>query len=381
MDVLIYFMVYAGSALMAFNVYLYMRFAKKIRQNENWDRESKVLNIPILLLVLFLAGYLAVGIFGKPDVIMAAILFGGSIFVFVMLWLIQRTVDRIKENEHLEAKLSAAEEANRAKTFFLSNMSHDLRTPLNAIIGYTALAEKEEQISDTQKDYIHKIDKAGHQLLEIVNAVLEMSRIESDRLEPQLDRINLAECIRETGDLIRNQMTEKMIAFTVSCEIADPWVSCDKNLLNRVLMNLLSNAVKFTGEGGSVSLTLTETGTEDGRGPYEFRVKDTGIGMSPEFVERLFLPFERERTSTVSKIQGTGLGMTITKSIVERMGGTIDVKTEVGKGTEFTIRAAFPIEAPEPAPEEGTEDPGEIRFDGKRSFWSRTTRSTPRSPR
>ena len=143
MKFLIYFMVYSGSALMAFNIFLYLRFARYIRKGNSWSRESRILNFPIFLLILFLVGYLAVGIFGKPDIIMSAILFGGSIFVSVMLWLIWSAVGRIQESEHLKAKLSAAEEASKSKTFFLSNMSHDLRTPLNAIIGYTTLAKAE----------------------------------------------------------------------------------------------------------------------------------------------------------------------------------------------------------------------------------------------
>ncbi len=139
-EVFLYLMIYAGSALMAYNIYGYVGFSRDVRKHGNWDRERRLFHLPILLLILFFIGYLVVGIFGKPDLVMAGILFGGSIFVFVMLLLIRRTFDRIRENEQLEAKLSAVEEASKAKTFFLSNMSHDIRTPLNAIIGYTTLA-------------------------------------------------------------------------------------------------------------------------------------------------------------------------------------------------------------------------------------------------
>ena len=142
-DIFLYLMIYAGSVLMAFNIYRYMCFARDVRKHGNWDRERKLFNIPICLLIMFFAGYLIVGFFGNPDLVMAGILFGGSIFVFVMLLFMQRIFDRIQENEQLEVKLSAAEEANKAKTFFLSNMSHDIRTPLNAIIGYTTLANQE----------------------------------------------------------------------------------------------------------------------------------------------------------------------------------------------------------------------------------------------
>ena len=153
---LIYFMVFGGSALMAYNIYRYVRFSRSIRAHGDWEQERRFFNIPIILLVLFLIGYLVVGLFGHPDTVMAGILFGGSIFVFVMLLLIQRAMDRIQEQERLEAKLLAAEEANRAKTFFLSNMSHDIRTPLNAIIGYTTLAEKEGCSPEETCGYIKK---------------------------------------------------------------------------------------------------------------------------------------------------------------------------------------------------------------------------------
>ena len=363
-EYLIYFMVFAGSALMAYNIFLYVRFARRVSKRGNWDKERRVLNLPILLLILFLAGYLIVGIFGKPDIVISAILFGGSIFVFVMMWLIQRTVSRVQENEHLEAQLSAAEEASRAKTFFLSNMTHDLRTPLNAIIGYTTLAKKEES-PEKQLEYVNKIDTASRQLLAIVNDVLEMSRIESGKIELEQRRTDIEECVREAGEIIKTQLNEKNITFTQSSDVEDKWVLCDKNLLTRVLMNLLSNAGKFTGENGAVELGLKQLSKDGGSGDYEIRVKDDGIGMDQGFVEHMFSPFERERVSTVSKIQGTGLGMSITKNILDMMGGRIEVVTEKGKGTEFIINVSFPIEKPE---ETKAESETAIRFDGLRAL-------------
>ena len=401
---LIYLMIYSGSGLMAYNIYRYVRFSHDVREHGNWDRERRFFNFPIVLLVLFLLGYLIVGLIGNPDLVVAGILFGGSVFVFAMIVLVRRVFDRIQENEHLEAMLSAAEEANKAKTSFLTNMSHDIRTPLNAIIGYTALAKQENTTPEEQTEYFRKIERASGQLLDIVNDVLEMSCIESGKLEIEPVRTNLERCIQETGDLIRTQMQRKHINFTVTCDVRNKWVLCDKNLLDRALMNLLGNAEKFTGEKGSVSLKLTEihgtgmpgtkmSGTEmpgtkipgtkmpginktlefdkidesekTGKiaetGSYEIRVKDTGIGMSPEFVKNLFVPFERERTSTISKIQGTGLGMAITKCIIDLMGGRIEVLTEKGKGTEFIITVCFPLE--EPDEEMHGEQSGDITFD------------------
>ena len=348
---LIYLMLYLGSALMAYNIFQYVRFSRHVRKHGNWERKRNLFHIPIVLLILFFLGYLSVTLFGQPDLVVASILFGGSIFVLIMLLLIQQAVDRIQENERLEAKLSAAEEASRAKTVFLSNMSHDIRTPLNAILGYTTLA-KGEDVSPEQKNvYIAKIEKAGRQLLDIVNDVLEMSRIESGRMELALRPANLEECVQEAADLVRTQLEEKHIRFSASCNVAHPWVLCDKIRLNRALMNLLCNAGKFTQENGAVSLALKEISHDADTGCYEIRVADTGIGMSQDFIEKLFMPFERERTSTVSKIQGTGLGMAITKSIIDLMGGGIQVQSQPGKGTEFIITLSLPIAASDEAAE------------------------------
>ena len=365
-DVFIYLMIYAGSALMVYNIYRYMCFSRDVRKHGNWDRERRLFYIPISLLILFLVGYLVVGIFGNPDLVMAGILFGGSVFVFVMLLLIRRTFDRIQENEQLEVKLSAAEEASKAKSFFLSNMSHDIRTPLNAIIGYTTLAKRDGVTHEEKSEYIDKIEKAGHQLLDIVNDVLDMSRIESGKLSLEPTRVNLENCVQEAGDLVRTQLEAKKIELSVSCSVSHKWVLCDKVMLDRALTNLLCNAGKFTEENGSVSLRLTELTKDDETVSYEIRIKDTGIGMSQEFVERLFIPFERERTSTVSKIQGTGLGMAITKSIIDMMGGSITVQTEKDKGTEFIITVTFPLEEPEE--EICSNEEADISFVGMRAL-------------
>ena len=363
---ILYLMIYTGSALMAYNIYRYVCFSRDVRKHGNWDQEQKLFNIPIMLLILFFIGYLVVGLFGKPDLVMAGILFGGSIFVFVMLLLIRRTFDRIQENEQLEARLFAAEEASKAKTFFLSNMSHDIRTPLNAIIGYTTLANRDGVSYEEKGGYITKIEMASRQLLEIVNDVLDMSRIESGKLSLEPTCVDLENCVLEACDLVRTQLEAKKIELFESINISHKWILCDKVMLDRALMNLLCNAGKFTEENGSVSLQLNELNADDKTGSYEIRIKDTGIGMSEEFAERLFDPFERERTSTVSRIQGTGLGLAITKRIVDMMGGNITVKTEKGKGTEFVITVSFPLVEPED--EICLNEGEEISFEGKRAL-------------
>ena len=365
-DIFLDLMIFTGSALMAYNIYGYVCFSRDVRKHGNWDQMQRLFNLPILLLILFFIGYLVVGIFGKPDLVMAGILFGGSIFVFVMLLLIRRTFDRIQENEQLEARLLAAEEASKAKTFFMSNMSHDIRTPLNAIIGYTTLANHDGVTYEEKTGYVDKIGMASRQLLEIVNDVLDMSRIESGKFSLEPSCVDLEGCVHEACDLVRTQLEAKNIELSVSCNATHKWVLCDKVMLDRALMNLLCNAGKFTEENGSVSLQLSELSGDDKTGSYEIRIKDTGIGMSPEFADRMFIPFERERTSTVSRIQGTGLGLAITKSIMDMMGGDIAVQTEKGKGTEFIITVDFPLA--EPDGEICSNEGDDISFDGKRAL-------------
>ena len=345
-------MIYCGIIIMIFNVWRYIMFARRLRNHGNWETEERIIRIPILLLILFLIGYILVAVFERSDLIISAILFGGSVFVAIMLILIERIAKRIRENERLEARAVAAEEASEAKTFFLSNMSHDIRTPLNAILGYTTLAKNAPP--DEQQEYIGKIEKAGDQMLTLVNEVLEMSRIESGKLDLEPVNTDLEEAVLHAGDMIRTQMEEKKVRFTVSCEVTNRWVLCDRNRFIRVVLNMLSNACKFTEPGGEVSLTLCQKSSGGDSAEYEVCVRDTGIGMSPEFLEHIFTPFERERTSTVSRTQGTGLGMSICKSIIDQMGGRIVVNSVQGEGSVFTVTVSFPLgTAEEKSAEEG----------------------------
>lgn len=258
-------------------------------------------------------------------------------------------IDRQKE-ELLWAK-EKAEESSRAKSVFLSNMSHDIRTPMNAIIGYTNLAEQGEKSLPEMKQYLKKIKGSSQHLLALINDVLEMSRIESGKMELEDVPADLEKIMGGLRDMFATQMKEKRIHYTVDYEhIRNKAVYCDENRLNRVLLNLVSNAYKFTPEDGSVSVVLTQTQSEaEGTAGYELSVKDSGIGMTEEFAAKVFEAFERERTSTVSGIQGTGLGMAITKSIVDMMGGDISVHTAPGAGTEFVVHLSFRLleQAPE----------------------------------
>ena len=342
MTSLIQIMIGLGILLMIINVIFYVRFERLTRKRGGFE-SGGLLNFPILLLVLFLAGYIAVWLFGDPDLIIAGILLGGSIFVFLMLGLMQRITQKVRQNEELKAALAAAEQASEAKSVFLSNMSHDIRTPLNAIIGYTELAKRDDLTLEEAKESLGKINHSGRQLLLLINDVLEMRRIESGRSELNLTSLSLPRMMEDMRDLFAMQMEEKKITYAVRAEeLADPYVLCDENRLHSILLNLIGNALKFTPEGGHVSVALQELkeipAGEPAKHMYEIRVKDDGIGMTKEFAERVFDAFERERTSTVSKTQGTGLGMAITKSHVELMGGTIDLTSAPDEGTEFVVR-------------------------------------------
>ena len=242
-------------------------------------------------------------------------------------------------NAKLQVAVEKAETANRAKSTFLSNMSHDIRTPMNAIIGFTTLALSNIDDTDRVKDYLGKTLASSNHLLSLINDVLDMSRIESGKIHLEEVEVNLSDVLHDLKTIVSGQIYAKQLELYMDAmDVTDEDVYCDKTRLNQILLNLLSNAIKFTPAGGTVSVRVRQlAGKVHGCGQYEFRIKDNGIGMSQEFAKKIFEPFERERTSTVSRIQGTGLGMAITKNIVDMMGGTIEVQTAQGKGTEFTV--------------------------------------------
>ena len=343
-------------------------------------------------------------------VMLAFTMVGLVVMLYTQSWLRHR-------HARLERDKMQAEESSKAKTQFLFNMSHDIRTPMNAIIGYTHLASMEADVPPRVRDYIEKIDISGKHLLTLINDVLEMSRIESGKMELMNEPGDIEEALRTAWEMFQEQMEEKKIRYRLEIrDLQERWVSFDRNRFLRVILNLVSNAWKFTPEGGRVSVSMKQIGAsrsanddadaaastqapddtgaglkaagdgsvawqasdhestgqqvsvEEGAGrlasdrerpvsayggilpesspqwaAYEIRVRDNGIGMTREFAEVVFEAFARERTSTVSRIQGTGLGMAITKSIVEAMQGTIDVVTAPDEGTEFIIRLAFPV--------------------------------------
>ena len=289
------------------------------------------------------------------------------IFVGLMVMLYIQNVVR-KKHEITEREKIRAVEASLAKSQFLFNMSHDIRTPMNAIIGYTNLARKEPSLEKVH-EYLGKIDSSGKHLLTLINDILEMSRIENGVTELEYAPADLCFLFEEIGDLFAEQMKQKDLDFSVhDSQVQNRLVWCDTKNLNRVLLNVVSNAYKFTPAGGKITATLYESGSgDDGYGSYEFRVQDSGIGMSREFVDKMFTAFERERTSTDSGVEGTGLGLAITTRLVDLMGGTIEVLTSPGSGTQIIIRLKLKLATEEDLQKDSSpEDEEEVDFTGKR---------------
>ena len=253
--------------------------------------------------------------------------------------------DELRQAQDIAAEaLQSAERASKAKTDFLANMSHDIRTPMNAIIGITTLMKNELHQPEKLAEHLGKLEISGQLLLGIINNILDMSRIESGKTTLNVEKMNLPQQISQLDNIIRQQAGQRSQTFTVSTNLQHENVLADPNRLNQVLMNILSNAVKYTPTGGHIRLEVEELPRNEHYARYRFVVQDNGIGMSEEFQKHIFEPFERECTSTVSKVQGTGLGMAITKSVIDLMGGSISVESATGKGTRFEVVLEFPID-------------------------------------
>lgn len=250
-----------------------------------------------------------------------------------------------KRSEELAAALAAAEQANIAKTQFLNSISHDIRTPMNAIIGFTSLAAAHMDKPELLQDYLQKISVAGEHLLALINDVLDMSRIESGKMRILEKPMHMSELLQEICTIIQPTVSAKQLELVFdTVDVEHEHIIADRLRLTQVLLNILGNCVKFNKVGGMISLQIKEErNAPQGCANYKFTIRDTGIGMSAEFQKHIFEPFARAETATVSGIQGTGLGMAITKKIVDMMNGTIAVKSKLGVGTEFDVCLTFRI--------------------------------------
>ena len=269
----------------------------------------------------------------------------------IMVMVVSRDItDQVQKQREqtraLQDALMQAQHANRAKTTFLSNMSHDIRTPMNAIIGFATIAASHIDNKDQVRDCLQKVLSSSNHLLSLINDILDMSRIESGKVQIKEQECNISELMHNLVNIIQPQVKAKQLElFIDTFEVANEDVIADALKINQVFINLLSNAVKYTPAGGTISFRIMQKTTfRHGYGDYIFIIKDNGIGMSQDFVDHIFEPFERENTATRSGIEGTGLGMAITKNIIEMMNGTIEVESEVGKGSTFTVEFTLKLQ-------------------------------------
>ena len=363
-----------------------------LKDNEYYYCLAKMAEYDMTIMLLVPAEYVAVSTMTmlqsalRIQVVFTVLLLGLVLLALISIVRAERSSKMIKIEKETNQKLNklrvaaedalkVAESASKAKSTFLSNMSHDIRTPMNAIIGFATLALDDIRDGKKVQDYLSKILSSSKHLLGLINDILDMSRIESGKVVLEEQETDLVTTLQELQSIMEGQAKERKLKLHVDySNLRDRHVYCDKTRLNQVMFNLLANAVKFTSEGGSIWLTMSQlepTYEVEDRAIYEIRVKDTGIGIGKEFIKHIFEPFERERTSTVSKIQGTGLGMAITKNIVDMMGGTIEVESQKGVGTEFIIRLELRLQAETGAAnEEGAKQhshaEGVAEFAGKR---------------
>ena len=363
-----------------------------LKDNEYYYCLAKMAEYDMTIMLLVPAEYVAVSTMTmlqsalRIQVVFTVLLLGLVLLALISIVRAERSSKMIKIEKETNQKLNklrvaaedalkVAESASKAKSTFLSNMSHDIRTPMNAIIGFATLALDDIRDGKKVQDYLSKILSSSKHLLGLINDILDMSRIESGKVVLEEQETDLVTTLQELQSIMEGQAKERKLKLHVDySNLRDRHVYCDKTRLNQVMFNLLANAVKFTSEGGSIWLTMSQlepTYEVEDRAIYEIRVKDTGIGIGKEFIKHIFEPFERERTSTVSKIQGTGLGMAITKNIVDMMGGTIEVESQKGVGTEFIIRLELRLQAEAGAAnEEGAKQhshaEGVAEFAGKR---------------
>ena len=266
----------------------------------------------------------------------------------VRVLLLQQDITKQKKedleyHQTLREAYEIAERANQAKTAFLNNMSHDIRTPMNAIIGFTSLAATHIDEKEHLKDYLEKIMISSNHLLALINDVLDMSRIESGKVKIEENECSIPVVLHDLRNILQTDIKAKRLDFFIdTVDVVNEDVICDSLRLSQILLNCVSNAVKYTKPGGTVGIRIIQKEhAPEGYADYDFVVRDTGIGMSEEFVAHIFEPFSREENSTLSRVPGTGLGMSIAKNIVDMMGGTIRVKSKLGEGSEFTISLRF----------------------------------------
>lgn len=363
MNALITLMILSGSALMVYNIYGFLRFAKYVRSMDNWGTNNAILYFPIALLVMFLLGYLIVGLFGKPDLIVAGILFGGSIFVFVMYKMLMEVTERVVEGEKLQSELRSAQESERMKSSFLATISHEMRTPLNVILGLDDLALKNTELPAETRDYLLKIGLSAKHLLSLINNMLDMKRIEDGSLTTKSEPFSLGEAMDQICAITEAQCDDKGLAFVrelysdVRCMVIG-----DEAMIEQVLLTILDNAVKYTDPGGMVRFTAKKDPEKEGY--FRFETEDNGVGIDKAFLPKVFDSFTKEDSSSTSRYGGSGLSLAVARRMAQAMGAEILVESEKNKGSIFTV--VIPLKTAELSELAADQAAEEVSLEGRR---------------
>ena len=361
----IYGMVFCGAALMLWNICCFIRYARFVRGQKSWKRSGWLLQVPIILLILFLAGYLFVGFLGNPDPIMAGILLGGSVFVYIIYRLLSGITQQIIEGERMEAALAAKEENSRTKTRFLATMSHEMKTPMNVILGLDAVALKNPDLAPETREQLEKIDLSARHMLGLIQNVLEINEQENGQLVLQNAEFSLKSVLDQTNAIIATLCAAKGLHYELSLPKATDYILYgDEVQLKEALLSILNNAVKYTEAPGTVRFTAEVYPRNDGKRNCLFTVSDTGIGIDPDFLPKVFEPFAQEEDGSTSRYGGSGLSLAVTKNTIEQMGGMIRVQSQKGVGSCFTV--TIPMRCVrETKITEGAEKP-EVSLEGRR---------------
>lgn len=353
--------VFLAAALMIYNIFCFVRFARHVRAMEAWKKNSQILNLPIVLLALFLLGYLMIGFFESPNWVEAGVLFGGSIFVYIMYRLLNSITQRIIESEHLEAKLLAAEESSRAKSSFLASISHEMRTPLNIILGMDHIALQNKKLPEETRNQLDTIGHSARHLAGLIDSALDLQRMKNGELIFSHEAFSLREALERVSAMTAPRCREKGLTYHATfavCAARD--YTGDAVQLERALMCLLDNAIKYTDAPGAVTFNANCVRVDDKCTEVRVTVSDTGIGIAPDFLPHIFDSFTREDSSFTSRVGGSGMGLSVAKGIITQMGGSITAESEKGQGSAFTI--TLPFKAPEICKQVGKQRCKECKF-------------------
>ena len=363
----VYAMVYAGAALMVYNIYGFIRFARYVKGLESWSSKSGILYIPIILLAMFLVGYLVVGIFGKPDLVIAGILFFGSVFVFIMYKYLGNITQRIVENEQREMELKAAEEASKAKASFLASISHEMRTPLNVILGMDGIALRNPDLTPDVRDHLEKINLSARHLLGLINNILDMNRNADGMFTIENKEFALAGTVNQIDAIAGALCVEKGLAYEMAgAQYEDLCFIGDEMQLKRVLLSIVDNAVKYTDAPGTVKFSVECTPKDDAIYAIRFEIADTGVGMSEDFAAKVFNAFAQEDASATTRYGGGGLSLAVAKNIIGLMGGTIEAQSKKGEGSTFIVEVPLVCTGTRQTDAKSDEPESEISLEGVR---------------